>query len=153
MMATMIRSADERREQIQANAVAIGVNDEYISTLVDEFYTRVRSHSLLGPLFDDAIGDNWVPHLAKMKDFWASVALNAGRYSGKPVPAHQKLDGVEPRHFKIWLGLFRETLDDTAPTPEAAEYFMIRAERIAQSLQLAMFGLPGLPKKGAEDVD
>lgn len=82
-----------------------------------------------------------------MKSFWASVALNAGTYSGQPVPAHKKLSQVEQSHFQTWLALFRQTLQDTAPTPEAVDYFMERANRIAESLQLAMFGFPGLPVK------
>ena len=82
-----------------------------------------------------------------MKSFWASVALNAGTYSGQPVPAHKKLARVQQSHFERWLVLFRATLEDTAPTPEAVGYFMERARRIAESLQLAMFGFPGLPVK------
>jgi hemoglobin len=35
-------------------------------------------------------------------------------------------------------------LADTAPTPGAQHFFMERAQRIARSLQLALFGLPGL---------
>lgn len=146
-METRIRTADERREEIAAAAASMGVDEDYISTLVDTFYERVRAHPLLGPVFDEAIGD-WGPHLAKMKDFWASVALNAGRYSGKPVPKHKALTSVQPWHFDIWLGLFRATLADTAPSPEAAAYFMERAERIAESLKLAMFGLPEIGAPG-----
>lgn len=138
-------SAEKRRAEIQANARAMGITEEYISTLVDTFYERIRAHALIGPIFEEAIGDNWPPHLAKMKRFWSSVALNTGAYSGKPVPAHQKLSRVQPWHFNIWLVLFRQTLEDTAPSSEAAAYFMERAERIAQSLQLAMFGVPGIP--------
>ncbi|WP_428409144.1 group III truncated hemoglobin [Hyphococcus sp.] len=143
-METRIRSAEERRNDIAAAAAAMGIDEEYISTLVDTFYERVRAHPLLGPVFEEKIGDDWGPHLARMKDFWASVALNAGRYSGKPVPKHKALTDVHPWHFDIWLGLFRSTLADTAPSPEAAVYFMERAVRIAESLKLAMYGLPGL---------
>lgn len=39
---------------------------------------------------------------------------------------------------------------DTGPSREALGYFMERAERIAESLQLAMFGFPGLPVKRAQ---
>lgn len=146
MRETRLRSASERRQEIQAAAAAMGINDAYISTLVDTFYARIREHAVIGPIFEDAIGDNWDPHLAKMKDFWASVALSAGRYSGKPVPAHQKHKQIQPWHFNIWLSLFRQTIEETVPSPEAAQYFMERAERIAESLQLAMFGVPGLPQ-------
>lgn len=149
-MDASVQTADVRRAQIQADAAAMGIDDAYISVLVDTFYERIRDNPLIGPIFENAIGDNWDAHLARMKDFWASVALNAGRYSGKPVPKHQKLiDGqqpTQPGHFNIWLALFRETLEETAPSPGAVVYFMERAERIAQSLQFAMFGAPELPK-------
>ncbi|MEM7424402.1 MAG: group III truncated hemoglobin, partial [Pseudomonadota bacterium] len=116
-----------------------------VSTLVETFYGRIRAHPDLGPIFADVIRDDWEPHLAKMKDFWASVAFNAGRYSGKPVPAHTKLSDVGRAHFAMWLDLFEATLVDTAPTPQAVPYMMERANRIARSLQMAMFGMPGLP--------
>ena len=146
-MEMRVVSAAQRRQEIQARAAEMGIDDAYISRLVEMFYQRIRAHPLIGPIFEEVIGENWGPHLDRMKDFWASVALNAGRYSGKPVPAHQKLDGVEPWHFNIWLALFRQTLEDTAPSPAAVPYFMERAERIAESLQLAMFGGPELPRQ------
>lgn len=140
-------TARERREQIQARALAMGIDDAFVSRLVETFYQRVRTHDVLAPLFEPVIGDNWEPHLARMKDFWASVAYNAGRYSGKPVPAHMKLTHVEEWHFAVWLGLFRETLRDIAPNAEVVSYFMERAERIAESLRLAMFGHLEIPKR------
>ncbi|WP_300380208.1 group III truncated hemoglobin [Henriciella sp.] len=140
-MTFRVRSAAARREEIEANAARLGIDEAFISTLVDTFYARVRAHPRLGPIFNDEIGDEWDAHLAKLKDFWASVAMNAGRYSGKPVPAHTKLDGVSAEDFVIWLGLFRETLEDLSDSEETVDYFMQRAERIARSLKLAMFGL------------
>lgn len=138
-------SAQERRQAIIDHALSIGINEDYIDLLVENFYGRIQQHEILGKVFNDAIGDNWPHHLARMKDFWASVAMNSGRYSGKPVPAHrQHSDSIQDWHFGIWLGLFRQTLEDTAPTPEATKYFMERAERIAASLKLAIFGMPGL---------
>ena len=147
-----LRSAEERRAEIQARAAALGVDEDYISLLVETFYGRIRGHELIGPVFENAIGDDWSRHLGTMKAFWASVALNAGRYSGGPVPAHRKHASIQPLHFKIWLALFERTLNDTAPTPGAAAYFMERAERIAQSLQLAMFGVPGLSEPELSDT-
>lgn len=135
-----IRSAEERRQAIMENAARLGIDYAFISELVDTFYARVRAHPRLGPIFNGEI-DDWPAHLAKLKDFWASVAMNAGRYSGKPVPAHMKLDGIAREDFGLWLGLFRGTLEDIATGEETVDYFMVRAERIAQSLQLAMFGL------------
>lgn len=139
-----IRSAQERREELRDQAAALGIDEAYISTLVDTFYTRVRAHPLLGPVFDVAISD-WGPHLETMKDFWSSVALGTGRYSGRPVPAHAKHRHIQQYHFNLWLALFEQTLRDTAATPEAAAFFLERANRIAQSLQFALFGLNDLP--------
>lgn len=137
-----VRSAQERCAEIRAEAEQLGIDEAYISLLVDTFYSRVRADARLGSIFDMAVNGNWDPHLATMKDFWASVALNAGRYSGRPVPKHKALTQVQPEDFTIWLSLFRQTLEDTAPTPGAIPYFMERAERIARSLQLAMFYSP-----------
>lgn len=143
-MTIPVISASARREQIQQTAAQLGIDDAYISILVDRFYDRVRADPTIGPVFENAIGDVWDHHLDRMKDFWASVAMNAGRYSGKPVPKHKQHTTIEDRHFAIWLTLFHQTLEETAPSPDVIPYFMVRAERIAQSLQLALFGVPGV---------
>jgi hemoglobin len=135
----MTSFAEEKRAEIRANAARIGIDEDYLSVLVETFYERVRADPALGPIFAREIAGDWGPHLARMKAFWASVALNAGSYSGRPVPVHQRLEGVTRGHFAVWLGLFRQTLVDTAPSAEAAGYLMLRAERIAASLQMAMF--------------
>lgn len=144
-MTYRVRSAEQRRAEIQARAAAMGIDDAFISTLVDTFYSRVRAHDRLGPIFSQAVKD-WDEHLPKMKDFWSSVAMSTGRYSGKPVPAHQKLTGVAHDDFAVWLGLFEDTVRDLAPSPDVIPYFMERAHRIAESLKLAMFTLPSLKK-------
>jgi len=83
-------SLTARRQAVIDHAHKIGISDDYIDLLVESFYQRIREHPILGPVFNDAIGDNWPHHLAQMKNFWASVTLNSGRYSGQPVPAHKK---------------------------------------------------------------
>jgi len=114
------------------------VDRAFIGRLVRTFYGKVRRNERLGPIFDGEIGDRWEPHLEKMTDFWCAVILKNGAYSGRPVPAHMKLKQVVPEDFEIWLGIFRETVTELCE-PEVAEVFIERAERIAQSLQLAMF--------------
>jgi len=143
-MTIVIRSAEERRQEIQAAAAKMGIDEAYVSELVETFYTCVRAHPVLGPVFEEKIGDSWDPHLQRMKDFWSSVSMNTGRYNGRPVPVHKALTTVQEDHFVIWLTLFEGTLKETAPTPEVIPYFMERALRIAESLKLAMFGYPAL---------
>lgn len=150
-MTYRVRSASERRAEIQARADAMGIDEAFISTLVETFYGHVRADETLGPIFAGQIED-WEEHLPKMKDFWSSVALNSGRYAGKPVPAHRKLAGVTEADFGAWLSLFERTLEELAPSSEVTGYFMERANRIAKSLQLAMFSLPSLaPSQPAEN--
>lgn len=115
-----------------------GVDRAFIGRLVREFYGRIRGNERLGPIFAGVIGDHWEPHLEKMTDFWCAVMFKNGAYSGRPVPAHLKLKQVRAEDFDIWLGLFRQTAADMCDL-EVAATFVERAERIAQSLKLAMF--------------
>ena len=115
-----------------------GIDEAGLRHLVDAFYVRVRADAELGPIFNDAIGD-WPEHLAKLTDFWSSVMLTSGRYKGQPVPAHMKhLERITPALFERWLGLWSQTTRELMP-PEAAAALQAKAERIAESLQLALF--------------
>ena len=122
----------------------LAVTEEDIARLVDHFYGLVRADADLGPIFAAKISD-WGPHLATMRDFWSSVMLKTARFAGRPMPKHAALvPMVTPRHFDIWLGLFRQAVGDLF-APEIAAVFIDRAERIAQSLQLGMYGFDAVP--------
>jgi len=112
------------------------ITEAMIRHLVHSFYARVRQDGELGPIFERVIGDGWDGHLATMVDFWSSVSLGTGRYRGKPHLAHRDL-GLSPEHFQRWLTLFRETASETCPE-EAAAFFLDRANRIADSLQIGL---------------
>ncbi len=124
------------------------VDRAFIGVLVRDFYGRVRADARLGPIFAGEIRGDWEPHLEKMTDFWCSVILKNGAYSGRPVPAHLKLKQVREEDFDIWLGHFRRTAEALCP-PEVAAVFIDRAERIARSLKLAMFFRLDRPMSGA----
>jgi hemoglobin len=114
------------------------LDENGLKTLVDAFYTRVRADAQLGPIFNDAIHD-WPEHLDKLAAFWSSVMLTSGRYKGQPVPAHVKHKSrITPALFDRWLALWAQTTDEIM-APDAAAALQDRANRIAQSLQLAMF--------------
>ncbi|MBL4635904.1 MAG: group III truncated hemoglobin [Kofleriaceae bacterium] len=125
--------------EVNPEAKALGIDQEFVSDMVDTFYSHIREHEVLGPIFGQHIGD-WEVHLPKMKAFWASVALGVSGYSGRPMPAHLKLrNEVNAEHFSQWLTLFRTTLEELSSNEEVVAYFMLRAKRIAQALQNAMF--------------
>ena len=113
-----------------------GVDEAMIETVVRAFYGKIRADEVLGPIFSAVIAD-WEPHLRKMCDFWSSILLMTKRYEGRPVPPHLKIEGLDRPHFERWLRLFDETTRDICP-PAAAELFIDRAGRVAQSLLLAI---------------
>lgn len=116
-----------------APGLAVGITDEMIRDLVHTFYGRVRRDPLLGPIFNERVHD-WDAHLATLCRFWSSVTLMTGIYKGRPMPVHAAIQEIDAPHFARWLQLFGETARAVCP-PQAAEFFIDRAERIAQSLK------------------
>ena len=112
------------------------LSEPLIERLVHTFYGRIREDAVLGPIFELRLSGRWDAHLAKMVDFWSSIAMKSGRYSGQPHVAHQGL-GLEPAHFQRWLNLFEGTVHDVCDDPAAA-FLVDRAHRIADSLQIGL---------------
>jgi hemoglobin len=108
-----------------------------IGDMVDTFYGRVREDDLLGPVFADAIGSDWEPHLKKMKAFWSSVLLASRTYKGNPMIAHLQLPLLTASHFERWLQLWSETAD-TLCSSELADVFNQRAQTIGATLLSAI---------------
>ena len=115
---------------------AEGVTEEMIRELVVTFYERVLKDPELGPIFHQALSGRWNEHLAIMVDFWSSITLRTARYSGKPQAAHLGLP-LNERLFSRWLELFETTTREIFE-PDAAEFFIVRAQRIAESLQIGL---------------
>lgn len=114
------------------------ITEAQIAMLIPDFYDRVRADALIGPVFAGAT-DNWPPHLDKLVAFWSSVMLTTGRYKGNPMAAHMKhLATITPPMFDRWLALWAQVTADTLPVGIATE-LQARADRIAQSLKLALY--------------
>jgi hemoglobin len=129
-------AASPRREAIIADITErTGIDEALIERLVRRFYEKVRRDAELGPIFEARI-DDWEPHLHRMFAFWSSVALMSGRYHGQPMPKHLPLP-VDAAHFDRWLALFEETARELCDGP-AADHFITRARRVAESLELAI---------------
>jgi hemoglobin len=118
-----------------------GIDETMIERLVRGFYDRVRDDAILGPVFAAKIAD-WEPHLQKMFAFWSSVALMSGAYHGQPMQKHLPLP-IDASHFDRWLELFAETARELCP-PKAADCFIERAQKIAESLELGLAGARGV---------
>jgi hemoglobin len=125
--------ATRRNLLIQDIIERTGITEAMIAELVARFYGRVREDALLGPVF--ARVQDWDEHLARLRDFWSSVVLTSGRYHGQPMRAHLPLTLAGP-HFDRWLDLFETTAREVCP-PAAAEHFIEKARRIADSFEMA----------------
>ena len=134
-------AAARREAAVQRLHDETGIDEAMIDALVEGFYARIRDDALIGPIFADRITD-WAPHLAQMKLFWSSVALSTGVYQGRPMPKHLPLP-IDARHFDRWLELFVETAR-TLCLPIAADHFIERARRIAESLEMGVANASGV---------
>lgn len=121
------------RARKQAEAAAIGIDDAFVSRLVDSFYARIQDDAQLGPIFAARIAD-WPWHLDRMKRFWRSILMNTGEFSGNPMTKHLAIPGLDESHFAHWLELFYATLRDLESDPAATRLVGKRARMIADSL-------------------
>ena len=131
----MDREEAARRRSLLVQDVVerTGITEGMIGQLVTRFYERAREDALLAPIFANI--QDWDEHLAKLKDFWSSVILTSGRYHGQPMRAHMPFALIGD-HFDRWLDLFEKTAREVCP-PAAAEHFIDKARRIADSFEMA----------------
>jgi hemoglobin len=141
MVIPVLPSAHRRAEITEKIRTETGIDEAMIGRLVARFYARVQADTLLGPIFALRI-DDWTSHLKRMRAFWSSVALMSGSYHGQPMQAHLPLP-IEGQHFDHWLALFEATARETCPQT-AADHFIERARRIAQSLELGIASAHGI---------
>jgi hemoglobin len=143
---------EQARARKMADALACGIDDAFISRLVERFYETIREDAMLGPIFAKKIAD-WPHHLARMKDFWASIMIESGRYSGNPMQKHITVGGLDAAHFARWRSLWDQTLAEVAPNADVADKFGDAAERIGESLligiQIDRGGLSALSARAA----
>lgn len=119
---------------------------EDVQLLVHEFYKKVRSDALLGPLFNETIKD-WDTHLEHLITFW-ETSLFIGRkidkkYTGNPLEAHVEVDknynnSITEMHFGVWLNLWYATIDEFFEG-EIADNAKRRARKMGTFMYLKIF--------------
>lgn len=110
-----------------------------LTALVHGFYADVRADPLLGPVFEAALHDRWEAHLARMVDFWSTVALGSKSFRGNVFSKHMALSGVTPAHFAAWVKLWGEHTNRLF-APEVALELQTAAHGIARNLFMGYFG-------------
>ncbi|OCX64647.1 globin family protein [Thioclava sp. SK-1] len=112
------------------------ITSAQIEHVVGAFYTRVRAHHLLGPVFATHVTD-WAEHEAKIARFWKGAILHQPGYEGSPMMAHRRAGNVFAGHFPVWLGLFDDTLRRELD-PLAAAGWSALAHRIGAGLRMGV---------------
>ncbi len=99
-------------------------NKEDIVILINNFYEKIRSNELMGPIFNEIAHVNWAHHLPKMYDFWNMALFDKPGYVGHPLKPHLELNQhfkINNEHFKTWLILFNSSVDELFTGPMAEE--------------------------------
>lgn len=111
-------------------------NRKDIEKLVDAFYEKVKTDTVIGHFFNDVAQVNWNHHLPKMYDFWENILFYHGNYSGNPMTVHKELhqkSTMSQHHFQHWILLFKTTVDEQFSGTKADE-IKERAFNIANAL-------------------
>jgi hemoglobin len=119
------------------------VTEAQIDAVVAEFYTCVRQHPALGPVFSAHVTD-WSAHEVKIAAFWKNAILFQRGYDGNPLQVHRAAGNVRPGMFDAWLGLFDAVLTRSLP-PETAASWSTLAHRIGAGLR---YGLVAATPRG-----
>ncbi len=114
------------------------LTQDQITRVMTRFYSAIRVHPELGPVFNGRIGtgtENWQEHEEKIGRFWRNALLREPVYHGNPMQVHLATPEIRDEHFPQWLALFDETLNAELPA-ETAQAWSALAHRIAQGFRI-----------------
>lgn len=107
--------------------------DQDVTTLITEFYKRVRADELLAPHFAHV---DWEHHTPTIIDFWKMILLGDTHYKGNPFLKHISLK-LSKDDFTRWLSHFKYTVDEHF-SGEKADEAKMRADSIALIFQFKL---------------
>lgn len=117
-----------------------------LARLLRHFYSDVRQHALIGPVFNRQI-DDWPAHLEKIGSFWARLTGGPSGYSGQMPMKHLNL-GIDASHFNAWLQLWTFNCRNHLPEAEAREMIAL-AHEIGRRLK-GILGVEPFPNHFAD---
>ncbi|WP_456461749.1 group III truncated hemoglobin [Lutibacter sp.] len=87
-----------------------------IYLLVKEFYVKLMNDDLMHHFFEDFSNPILLEeHLQTLVDFWDNIIFYSGEYRKNAMEPHLKLQQTKPfnsQHFKSWLSMFNNTVDE-----------------------------------------
>jgi hemoglobin len=113
-------------------------NRKDIELLVNSFYDKVKTDSVIGHYFTKVIPVNWEKHLPVMYDFWETVLFYTGTYTGNPMLKHMAIHEMShftKNHFLQWTYLFNQTVDELFKGPNA-DAIKERSQNISTVMQI-----------------
>jgi hemoglobin len=108
-------------------------NEADVHELVQTFYQKVMEDELISPFFKRL---NFEEHLPKMEFFWRFVLLDEPGYTTSVTDKHMHMR-LKEEHFKRWILLFNQTLDELF-IGEKVELAKQRAAIIGWTIQSKM---------------
>ncbi len=131
-MGITVTSAYEHR------AAEVGITEPDIRRLIPTFYEKVRRDAILGPVFEDIIGDDWASHIETVCSFWLYVTRLDRHYNTRNfMPAHLRRPTIRAELLPRWLALFRATACELC-TPAQADALIDIARRMADTLEMGL---------------
>jgi hemoglobin len=122
----------------QYRAKESGLTAELVRHVIVLFYEKIRRDNVLGPIFEEAIGQDWDSHIERIVQFWLTATRLGAGYDGKNfMPAHLKHRSIHTSQIPRWLELFRETTIQRCH-PEGALVLIDIAERMAETLEIGL---------------
>jgi hemoglobin len=116
----------------------IGITMPIVRNVIVAFYAKVRRDPVLGPVFENIVGDHWDTHIEKVCSFWFYVTRLDRSYNARDfMPAHLKHLTIQAALLPTWLRLFRQTAKELCTT-EIAEALIDIAERMAVSIEMSL---------------
>ena len=112
-------------------------NVEDIATLVNAFYSKVIDDSTIGYIFKSDPHFSFEKHIPIMISFWETLLFGVASYKGNPMIKHIELNKTIPlntEHFKQWLYLWEETVNENFKGKNASEA-IVKAKSIGGLMQ------------------
>ena len=117
---------------------AVGLTEAAVREVISAFYKKVRQDTVLGPVFAEAIGNDWAPHIEKINQFWLKATrLGTGYDTARFLPAHMQHFSIRADQIPRWLELFRETTAEHC-SPAAAAVLVDIAVRMAETIEIGL---------------
>jgi hemoglobin len=117
-----------------------------IERLVNLFYEKVKTDSVLKPFFGSSKFINWETHLPIMYGFWEFILFSTDKaYTGGVMSPHIKIHEqlpMKPEHFERWLLLFSASVDELFEGEKASEAIKA-SQNIGSTLKYKILGASG----------